>query len=483
METLHNTAAPFAIRFPAMVESLYKDPNGATKGNGIENAIAMQFAAMGTAGSAFKRHTFRELLMVVFHKKCYGILRNPGYIEILANIAAFGNKTVNLANTWVKDSLTAEGQLASLIRHLFAKYEVPAFMEYVFAESSKIPMLWYIQLGRGDSVQNLCAFPAGFTKKMAHEFRNTPGGLTVEQAIRRAQALGYGANASVADAITWSASLEEITHAGFKALVIRFIAKNAPVVANVAAIQLVVDYAAVMFRADNTYNFKGRTWASVSRLAAEYHLEVAKRREAEARNGWLPAEIGNYEVVKGKATYKIIQLTDSEALYEEGCEMSHCVADYAMDCEEGRAVIFSLRKFTEGAEGFETLATLDVSPVTMNLVEARAKYNDDVSAEAEIHILAWAKAQGITIACELYSYYQHRQYVPPVVPVQPAVHLPAEMPRIVPIPREEPPFEPYEPYRPAAGYGFGSDIHIDGATAIRIIFLIIKILWLVSRCS
>ncbi|KOS06886.1 hypothetical protein AM493_13235 [Flavobacterium akiainvivens] len=482
METLHNTAAPFAIRFPALVERLYTNPDSATTGNGIENAIAMQFAAMGTANSAFKRDAFRELLMVVFSKKCYGILRNPGYIEILGNIAAFGNKTVNPANTWVKDSLTAEGQLASLIRHLFAKYEVPAFMEYVFAESSKIHMLWYIQLGRGDSVHDLCAFPAVFTKKMAHEFRNTPGTLTVEQAIRRAQALGYGANAAVAEAIAWSAALEEITNAAFRAEVICFIAKRAPEVGNVAAIQLVVEYAAEMHRTNAAYSFKGRTWASVSRLAADYHLEMAKRREAEARNGWVPANIAGYEVVKGSTTYKIIQLTDSEALYEEGHEMSHCVADYALDCEEGRAAIFSLRKCVEGREGFDTLATLDVSPVTMNLVEARAKYNDDVSAEAETHILAWAKAQGITIACELYSYYEPRQYVPPVVP---AVNPPAEMPRVVPIPRQEPAFEPYEPYRPAAGYGFGSDadFNVDAASVLKIVFFIIKILWLVSRCS
>lgn len=477
METLHITAAPFAIRFPAMVESLYKDPNSTTKGNGIENAIAMQFAAMGTANSAFKRDMFRELLMVVFEKKCYGILRNPGYIEILGNIAAFGNKTVSPANTWVKDSLTAEGQLASLIRHLFARYEVPAFMEYVFAESSKIHMLWYIQLGRGDSVQDLCAFPAGFTKKMAHEFRNTPGALTVEQAIRRAQALGYGANPAIAESIAWSPCLDGITNAKFRAEVIGFIAKNAPEVANLAAIQLVAEYAAGALMDDENYTFKGRTWASVSRLAADYHLEMAKKRAAAAQFGWAPAAIGNYERAEREATYRIVQLTNSEALYEEGYEMSHCVADYVLDCEEGRSAIFSLRKFTEGVDWYITLATLEVSPGAMELVQAKAVSNQEVSAEAEEHILAWANAQDIIVTCDLYGSYENAPEYVPAPAAQPALAV-AEMPCIVPR------YDPEEAYRrraPAERYDCASDI--DTGTVIRLIVLFIKILWLVSRCS
>jgi hypothetical protein len=473
METLRNTAAPFAIRFPALVERLYKDPGNATKGNGIENAIAMQFAAMGTAGSAFKRNAFRNLLLVVFQKKCYGILRNPGYIEVLGNMAAFGNKTVNPANTWVKDSLTAEGQLASLIRHLFAKYEVPAFMEHVFAENNKIHMLWYIQLGRGDSVHNLCGFPAVFTKKMAHAFRETPATLNMEQAIRRAQALGYGANAAVAEAIAWSASLEEITHAGFKAQVISFIAKNAPEVANVAAIQLVVEYAAEMQRADAAYSFKGRTWASVSRLAAEYHVEMAKRLAAEACNGWVPAAIGNYEATDGATTVTITQLTDSGALYNEGEAMSHCVADYEHECAQGHSAIFSLRAFAQGVEVHAIRATLQVFLETTELVQAKAICNQDVSAEAETHILAWAQAEGIAVACELHDNYGPHEYVPPPAPgpLQQVPNL-ANLRRIV--------------QRPARAE---RQVYYDGPSrdeimlVVRIALLLIKLIIAARGCS
>jgi len=482
METLSTNTAAFATRFPALVERLYADANAAVAGNGIENTVRMQFAAMGTQTSAFKRETFRALLLTLFEKRCYGILRNPAYIDVLGNISAFGNKTARPIEAWVKDSLTADGQLASLIRHLFAKYDVPAFMEYVFAENSKIHMMWYVQLSRGDSVQQLCAFPAVFTKKMAHAFRETPYTVTIEQAIRRAQAIGFGADAAMVENITWSAAFDEIPDAAFRAKVICFIAKNAAQDANIAVLQQVIEYVAEMYRQGDSYNLKGRTWMSVSRMAADFAVEKAKRLEAEARNGWVPAGIGNYEAVEGNIIYRLVQLVNSEELYEEGYAMSHCVADYAYDCAEGSSAIFSLRKFTHGADDFDTLATLEVKPETRALLEAKARFNDCVSYEAEMHIMAWAKAQDLAVQCELYVYsYEATQYeaYAAATAAQPAAQSIAEMPRVVP---RAAPFEPYQPYRPAVGYKeTGSDI--DTAGIIKIILLVIKMLWLISRCS
>ncbi|MES2486947.1 MAG: hypothetical protein V4581_13510, partial [Bacteroidota bacterium] len=71
-----------------------------------------------------------------------------------------------------------------------------------------------------------------------------------------------------------------------------------------------------------------------------------------------------------------------------------------------------------------------------------------------------------------YEYWPAQAAAPPVAP-QMAV---AEMPRVIPQER------PYEPYRPAAGYNDRSS-DMDTATVIKIIVLVIKMLWLISRCS
>ncbi|OYQ47234.1 hypothetical protein CHU92_01080, partial [Flavobacterium cyanobacteriorum] len=97
---------------------------------------------------------------------------------------------------------------------------------------------------------------------------------------------------------------------------------------------------------------------------------------------------------------------NSVALYEEGYEMEHCVADYTYDCMDGHSAIFSLRKFTPGVKGFEILATLQVIPETKAIVQAKAKYNDFISAEAEEIVALWAKQEGLVLD-------YHEDYAPP----------------------------------------------------------------------
>jgi PcfJ-like protein len=490
METLSTTQQlPFAIRFPAMVERCYTLPPGAlANGTGIEATVHNHFAAMSAVNHTWKRETFYRLLMVMYDKKCFGVLRNPAFINILANISSFGNKTVRPIEEWTKDSLTPDGQLASLIRHLFAKYDVPQFMEYVFAESSIIHMHWYIQLGRGDSVQQLCAFPVAFTSKMAHEFRNTPGSVyTIEQAIRRAQAIGLGANKAMAETIAWSNVLDDIKDATLRTAAIRFAVKNGDA-GNFAEMQMVLGYVAEMAAVDRAYSLIGRTWASVLKAANDLAADKAARLAAQEKADWAPAKTGNYAAVQGEYTFKIVQLLTAEELYEEGHEMSHCVAEYDHDCAEGRIAIFSLRKFANGTESYDTLATLEVALEENELVQAKAKFNEYISGEAEIHVLAWAKQENLSVACELYEVYaapaqQHYQGGVPVaqLPVVAAPAQVAEMPRIAP--RAAQRYDPLEEHRNrmAQQRRGGNNTGPDARVVIAIIIAVIRVLIALSK--
>jgi len=463
MET-QSTAIPIAARhsFPDLVERLFaENPVANYNGTSLECAVKFHLANLGA--HEWRRDAFRTLLLHLYAKKCYAVLRNPAFIHIVANIAAFGNKMIRPVEEWKKDSLTAEGQLASVIRHCFAKYDVPEFMEYAFADTNRIHMYCYIKLGRGDSVRSLGIIPDGFTAKMAHAFRNTPKQFTIVQAIRRAQAIGCGATPARAEAVAWAHELEQFQNPVFTLAVIRFVSKVEQHIA-FDELQFVLEYLNAMYVADNAYDLKGRTWISIAKRAAEYHAELAKRRAAEQFCDWELCNVRDYEVEKQSGTFRIMQLGTSQALYDEGAEQSHCVADYAYDCTIGAVAIFSLRQYIPGEEGCDILATIEVAVETMAIVQAKAKFNEMPSEEARAIVTQWANVEKLTDD----TFYEEEYVAPP----------PAAVPYRGGHPVPEPQYrEPVYYERP-----YNSGMRDDDSWKY-IIFFIIKMIILMAKCS
>ncbi|AXG73894.1 hypothetical protein DVK85_06420 [Flavobacterium arcticum] len=413
--------------FTAMVDRAYGKEQELQGNRGtLESVITTHFAQMSAKNHLWKRDTFRMLLLHLYNESCFTILRSPDYIAVLANISSFGDKTVKDIQGWEKESFVPEEQLASLIKHCFAKYPTPEFLENVFASDNKIHMYWYVQLGRGDSVLTLSGFPVAFTNKMAHAFRLTPATYTVAQAIRRAQALGYGATAKRADVIAWSALADSFEAEYFWSTVVHFVVKvNEDV--TIDKLQVVLEYLE-MFRAQQpNMDMKGRTWEALLRQAEEWHTEMAKKRDAEGYEQWKRVAIADFYKEEDEVTYYIIQLINSVQLYEEGYEMSHCVADYTYDCANGSTAIFSLRKYAIGAAEFERMVTIEVSPASREIVEAKGKYNEMPTQTQDKLIMEWAAKEKLKPEYEYYDGF----YEPPVNPApQPAIQLPRQMPRV-----------------------------------------------------
>lgn len=479
METTAIAITDKTTRFEALVETAYSNQNTFAGFEGtLEGVIKVHFSRMSTQNHTWKRDAFRQLLLMMYAKKCYAVLRNPSYIEVLANISAFGNKTVRNIDGWTKDSLVAEGQLKSLIRYCFARYDVPAFMENVFAGDRKVHMLWYVQLGRGDSVQQLGAFPVKFTAKMAHEFRQTPDDYTVGQAIRRAQAIGLGSTAGRAEAIAWSSLSSNFENEVFYGTVVRFIV-NVKDEVTFDVLQDVLEYIAAMKMEIAAFGMRGRTWAALVRQSAEWHIAMAKMREAQGRCQWTPAPIANYVVADGDCTIKIIQLTTSEALYEEGAEMSHCVADYEEACEDGRTAIFSVRQFTEGQAWYETLATVEVYIEQREITQAQARYNEMICETSHAIIGEWAFREKLAISYEYWTQQDLadiRQANEAAEAARRAQQQANNYARIEQRQAAEPYYRPYNAYDDNRGGG-------DGTEIVKIFLIIIKILIIVARCS
>lgn len=403
-----------ATGFTDMVNRAYSQQQVLTGNKGtLQSTIAAHFAEMSATGNLWKRDTFRALLLHLYEQRCFSVVRMPDYIEVLAAMSSFGNKLVRDVEVWQKTDSTPDEQLASLIRHCFAKYPVPQFMEHVFATGNKIHMYWYVQLGRGESVLALSGFPVKFTNKMSHFFRLTPAGYTVNQAIRRAQALGYGAGTERAEMMAWSMLADGFEHEAFWSGVIQFIC-NAEDTITLDKLQIVLQYVESLRVYQPQMSMQGRTWAALLRQAEEWHAEQAKRRAEEDRLYWSRSGIGDLHVEDGETVYITVELTDSEMLYEEGAEMSHCVASYDYDCYEGNIAIFSLRRYTKGEEGFTRLATVDVSLREREIVEAKGKYNAYVTDDVQALLVMWAKQENLVLA----HVYDDGFYEPAPVVVQ-----------------------------------------------------------------
>jgi hypothetical protein len=204
------------------------------------------------------------------------------------------------------------------------------------------------------------------------------------------------------------------------------------------------------------------------RQATAWSIEEAKRKAAEGYCDWKPAAIKNFEVVAGTSIIMVIQLVNSEALYEEGYEMSHCVADYADDCADGMKAIFSVRKYADES-GFETLATVCVFLEDMAVYEAQARYNEMISKEAHEVIQQWAAREKLKTDYDYYDY----ENVPSVPEIAESIN-------------NDGPFRYENVQRRVAAADPHSIIVGRGISSKQtwyIIFFMLKMLWLIAKCS
>ena len=377
----------------ALVEKIYREKNKPQQYSGsIESMLREFFSKMSKKRHAWKRETFKNMLIHLYNEGCYAMLKNYNYVAVLYNISTLGNVFVRPFENWKPESRFETEQISTLIRHCFAKYETPEFLESAFYSGDQKAMLWYVRLGRGESVKNLAGLPIKLTDRMAHEFRNAPSFLSINEALRYAQARGFNASTKTAKMIAFSrlANIDE-AHETFWATVVQFFAKEADL--NVNDVDSMIDYISYKYRQNESFSMKHRTLKALKTQSDEWHRHVFLKEKGEFTT-WESTGIEplyTEETVEDKnIVYRTVELLDSNALYEEGHEMHHCVSEYDEECMDGTSSIFSLRCYEEG-EPVKRLATLEVELPENMLVQAKAKYNQDPDAKSLELIEKWVK--------------------------------------------------------------------------------------------
>lgn len=477
METLYTTKAPEVrttskgnSKYITLVEKIYKAENKPQEYKGtVESLLWSSFSKMSKTRATWKRATFKSLLMHMHAEGCYKVLRSPIYMQVLANVSTFGLKMVQPIERWKRPSFDPEEQLEDLIDHCFATYPTPLFLISSFYESSLKYQLWYVQLGAGKSVKTLQGLPSGFTSKMMHEFRNTPKEFSVTQAIIRAQALGFGASQQVAVALTRSRLTEIEGNQTFWETVIQFFA-NQKLLAHLDLYKI-LEYLEVSIQRDRLFTMKGRTLEALQSQAQEWHLEMQKMRDQANYVSWFPSGVKEMQlqtVKNGKTiTYIAKELLTSDELYQEGYDMSHCVADYIDDCYAGETSIFSLRR--QEGDTIKKLATIEIDPSTLEVLQAEGKCNTPLSPEASKVLNHWLDILGVKTKNVVSN---QDQYIPAEAPVYEQHER-----QVVP----QPPQNANYGQGPPAPIGDFSDSSFDARSFLIILFIIIRIIIALSR--
>jgi hypothetical protein len=318
-------------------------------------------------------------------------------------------------DAWVPTSHNRERQFASLTRHLFARYPVPAFFDSAWTEHADPKWAgWFIHVGQGTALRAIVDCDLDMTKRMQHHTMLAPADLDVGQAIRFGQVMALGGTVPLARAIVGTRIGRPGQNEAFWSTVVQFFCSAG--MFDLAQVGPIVDYLnemRFMFGqprivngqvipseiAEPNLSMKGRTMGALLRQVEQWHDRLARVRRHGQLVTWARCGITELQRVEGverQKLWRVVELLTSSELTEEGRALKHCVSSYAGSCASGRTAIFSLRLLEDQVE--QRLITLEVHRESRMLVQARGRYNRLTNAlEARI-IRSWLMQANLQVA-------------------------------------------------------------------------------------
>ncbi|MBC8109686.1 MAG: PcfJ domain-containing protein [Verrucomicrobia bacterium] len=349
--------------------------------------------------SATKNQTkalaFKNLLLQIDKAGCKKLLEEPDFVKGIFNISQKSHAYLRDLSAWKPKSYNVEKQFSSLVRYLFAKYEMALFWDSAWFSDHDYERNWFIEIANGTPAR-VIVNQVELTKKMAHAFLHAPDYCNVSEALRYAQTLGYGGDAYLAWFINRSRlGRNNFREEAFWATVIRFFAEAG--MFDAQHLETMVDYLHEQRLQNPTFTMKGRTIAAVLRQTLAWHDDLNRTHNRGGLYVWKSSGLAGFEWEEGKdlmlKTYRIRELLSSNELHDEGKIMNHCVASYAWACNKGNTAIFSLALDNFGFT--ERLITIEVNLKTNQIVQAKGKYNRQMNGKESQLINKWANQEDL----------------------------------------------------------------------------------------
>jgi len=307
---------------------------------------------------------------------------------------------------------------ASLVRHLFEVYPIPAPLlsreawlnqECLTTHSIKW-QLWAVIIGRGASMKRAGQLFGWWWHSGLMEplFREGAKALPPSMACQWAEAIRRGASETLAHAWLgyrgflldptappWEGRTAHSPPRDFGLETLAWIMRH-EVALPPERFTEVFDWANHRFTegqrgSGSPFQWKGRSPASVLRMAAEYREEIRlteerARAERQQRLAGQPVTWHSHGwdwqcTEENDIVWSAHELLSRHDLAEEGCAMHHCVVMYAERCVQGQCAIFSIRR-----NGSRVL-TVELELPGRKLCQIRGSYNR-AATELELQIVS-----------------------------------------------------------------------------------------------
>lgn len=337
------------------------------------------------------------------------------FLDGLVALARSRGAWIRAPRTWRARSHNARRQFASLIRHLVARYPVPAFLDAAWVRADAAGQRyrdWFVRLATGRSLRDV-ECPIELTKRIVHHFLRAPDDYAVEHALRWGQVRALGGDARLCDALLATRLGTSFEHEAFWISVIRFFVASPQL--HLAQVGPIVDYLQYQrFECEEVFvargvrerrrpvrpnlSMNGRTVASLLRQVERWHRELGRaggsgRRWERSGIGELTLETG----VPGRSLriWRIRELLSAAELLQEGRDMRNCVASYASSCGRGSCSIWTME--LHSFEGVHKRLTIEVSARGV-IVGARRRCNRLLSAQDRLILQQWAEREGLQLS-------------------------------------------------------------------------------------
>ncbi len=303
--------------------------------------------------------------------------------------------------TWRPAPGQSRDVIVSLVEHVFGRFAAPRFLANAFAQPRHDIelrwLLWYVALAQGGSLRRLSQWMrqgphhrgwGAIPKKLAAQLTHVPAHLQPKQGVMVAEVLRLGGSSIEVGRLSLDRSfqIDPTVHAAdhperaFWEQAVRWLVRHRERLDD-AECRQILGWARHRHteRGREPFSLAGRTPQSAYREARQYvrHRARYHRFVHWSGRGW------DFRVPVDEVSWSITELLDSEALFEEGNAMRHCVVGYAGRCAGGLCAIFSVRR-----DGQRRL-TVEVRLRDRQIVQARGVCNRLATEEEKALLRRW----------------------------------------------------------------------------------------------
>ncbi len=347
------------------------------------------------------------------------LLASAKYLDGIVALTHDPRSWLRPVETWRPRTHNPDRQFSSLARHLFAQFDVPAFMDRAWLRGSALQQEWFKHIGQGGNIRTAPDLPVPLTKKMAHHFLGAPVHYSFEEAFLWGQVCALGGDGRLVEALRETRLTPDFHDNEFRLSVLRFLVAN-PMLDPVHLVPL-IDYIwhekyedRVVFvdrgvaqeagPAQPNFSMRGRTVVSLLRQVETWHRQLGRELKTGGA-AWKHSPLRDWQFVEGTKEarnmqiWRIRELLSAQELIAEGRQQHHCVATYAQSCAAGRCSIWTMDVETES--GREKCVTIEVGHADKVIRQVRGKRNRFPTEKEKEILLRWATQEGLEMASYL----------------------------------------------------------------------------------